>query len=123
MYEQQERQKRTLIFRDSSMKHGFTQIPNQVLRDGTLSDSAKVLYGLLLSYAWQNNECFPGHMRLADHMGCKRKKVGQGLLELKARRLVSWARRGQGLSNVYVIEPLSEGYSAKQIVDKVGAFA
>jgi hypothetical protein len=123
MYEQQERIGKTLVFRDKSYKHGFCQYPNIVLRDGTLSDNAKILYGLLLSYAWQENECYPGHMRLADKMGCRRDKVSRGLEELKERRLISWSRRGQGLPNVYYIEPLAEGYSTGTIFDKVGAVA
>lgn len=113
LYEdQQNRIGKTLVFRDKSYKHGFIQFPNNVLRDGSLSDNAKLVYGLLLSYAWQDNECFPGHERLASHLGCERKKIVRGLEELKHRRLISWTRRGQGLPNVYVIEPLSEGYSA-----------
>jgi hypothetical protein len=119
--ENQER--RTLIFRDSSLRHGFIQAPNIVIRDGSLSVNAKVLYLLLLSYAWQDGECFPGHKRLADNMGVKRTTIWRSLSELKSRRLISWARLGQGKTNIYYIEALSDGYSVKQIFDKAGALA
>lgn len=125
MKEQLARNERTLYFRDSAAKHGFTQVENILLRDGSLSDGAVRLYALLKSYAWQEKECYPGHMKLADNMGCKRKKISALLIELKNRRLISWSRRGLGLSNVYVIESMSEGYSTgkKQIVDKAGVIA
>ena len=32
--------------------HGFTQIPNFILRDPNISIGAKTIYSLLLSYAW-----------------------------------------------------------------------
>ena len=40
--------------------HGFTQIPNFILRDPNISIGAKTIYSLLLSYAWHNDLCFPG---------------------------------------------------------------
>ena len=49
--------------------HGFTQLPNFILRNPDLSTNAKTTYALLLSYAWHNNLCFPGQERLAEHMG------------------------------------------------------
>jgi hypothetical protein len=123
MYDNQEKPKKSLIFRDAGLAHGFSQIPNVVLRDGSLSPNAKTLYALLLSYAWQDGECFPGQMRLADDMGCRLRTIGYTLAELKRRRLISWDRVGLGKSNIYYIEPLAEGYSAKQYIDKVGAIA
>ena len=45
--------------------HGFTQIPNFILRDPNISIGAKTIYSLLLSYAWHNDLCFPGQDRLA----------------------------------------------------------
>src|SRR5436190_9381117 len=49
--------------------HGFTQIPNFILRNPELSANAKTVYSLLLSYAWHNNLCFPGQERLAEQHG------------------------------------------------------
>jgi hypothetical protein len=54
---------------DPIAQHGFTQLPNFILRNPDLSANAKTVYSLLLSYAWHNNLCFPGQERLAEHMG------------------------------------------------------
>ncbi|HZA23323.1 MAG TPA: helix-turn-helix domain-containing protein [Dehalococcoidia bacterium] len=44
---------------------GFTQVPNHVLRSKKISPGAKLTYAMLLSYAWNNEYCFPGQERLA----------------------------------------------------------
>ena len=49
--------------------HGFTQVPNFILRDSAISIGAKTVYALLLSYAWHNDLCFPGQDRLAKDVG------------------------------------------------------
>ena len=113
-------EKQTLIFDDVNLKHGFAQIPNVVLRDPKLSAQAVRLYGLLLSYAWQNNQCFPGQCLLADNMGIDKRTVGRILTELKTHKLISWKRLGQGKPNVYRIRKLNAGYYPKQMVDKGG---
>ncbi len=114
----QPEENRSLIFRNPNLAHGFTQSPNVVLRDGTLSTTAKVLYVLLLSYAWQDKECFPGQERIAQDMGCKRITVTRALAELKQRHLITCDRRGLGKVNIYYIERLEGGYIPKQFIDK-----
>ena len=54
---------------DALSTHGFTQVPNHVLRSDALSPGAKLAYAMLLSYAWHNDYCFPGQDRLAKDMG------------------------------------------------------
>ena len=49
--------------------HGFTQLPNFILRNPEVSIGAKTIYALLLSYAWHNDLCFPGQDRLAKDVG------------------------------------------------------
>ncbi len=51
----------TLLVEDDTLRAGFTQIPNRVLRASNLSRDAKILYTFLLSYAWQQGRCFPGY--------------------------------------------------------------
>ena len=115
---QPEKRERTLIFRDQGIRGGFTQIPTLVLRDGRLSGNEKTLYGLLLSYAWQEGECFPGQCRLAKDMGVDKKTVGVGLAKLRSAKLISWKRQGLGKTNIYYIEKLSVYLGGKQMVDK-----
>lgn len=83
--------------------HGFTQVPNFILKDPEISVGAKVTYSMFLSYAWHNDSCFPGQDRLAVDMGLSRVRVTQFISELEEVGLVSIQRRGQGKTNIYTI--------------------
>jgi len=83
--------------------HGFTQVPNFILKDPKISVGAKVAYAMFLSYAWHNDSCFPGQDRLAEDMGLSRVRVTQLIAELERAGLVSIQRRGQGKTNLYTI--------------------
>ena len=86
---------------DPVARGGFTQVPNFILRDGTLSLGAKVAYSLFLHYAWNNESCFPGQDSLAGHMGMSVSRVNEYIKELEAAGLVDITRRGQGKTNLY----------------------
>ena len=101
---------KTLIIEEAWLRGGFTQVPNCVLRDEQLEPSAKLLYSLLLSYAWHNDQCYPGHERLAKEIGISRRWAIRLLQRLRDRGLVTWSRRGQGKTNVYVILSLLNVY-------------
>ena len=109
---------KTLIIDDPNLRHGFIQVPSIVMRDPLLTCTARVLYGLLLSYAWQEKECWPGQDLLAGELGCSSDTVGRTLKELKSRKLITWKRPGQGKPNVYHIRRLTDGYLPKNFVDK-----
>lgn len=83
--------------------HGFTQVPNFILRNPELSANAKTAYSLLLSYAWHNQRCFPGQERMAEHMGTHVATVSRAIQELQASSLIDIERRGQGKTNLYTI--------------------
>lgn len=83
--------------------HGFTQVPNFILRDPTISTNAKTAYALLLSYAWHNDLCFPGQERLAEQMGAHQTTVSRALQELQDVSLIEIERRGLGKTNFYTI--------------------
>ena len=106
---------RTLIFKDANIRKGFAQVPNVVLRDHSLSTSLKVLYALLLSYAWQNDECFPGQDILSENMGLTVRSITTLLNQLKAKKLIGWKRQGLGKVNIYHIRRLTDAYP--QMVD------
>jgi hypothetical protein len=82
---------------------GFTQIPNTVLRHPELSTAAKVLYGLLLSYAWQEDFCYPPQKRLMADAALSDRSIHKALQELKRHKLIDWKRRGLGKPNIYFI--------------------
>jgi hypothetical protein len=83
--------------------HGFTQLPNFILRNPDLTANAKTVYSLLLSYAWHNDLCFPGQERLAEHMGTHVSTVSRAIAELEDCSLIEIERRGQGKTNFYTI--------------------
>lgn len=113
---------KTLVFDDYNLRGGFAQIPNTILRSSDLSANGKILYALLLSYAWRDKECFPGQDRLADNMGLKKLSVVRVLKELQSKKLIEIERRGQGKPNIYHIVKLSEGFISKICLDRGNNF-
>ena len=93
--------------------HGFTQLPNFILRNPDLSTNAKTTYALLLSYAWHNNLCFPGQERLAEHMGTHVSTVSRSIAELEECGLIEIERRGQGKTNFYTVNFVVKAKSRK----------
>lgn len=89
---------------DPVTQHGFTQLPNVVLRNPELSVGAKVVYAMFLSYTWGSESCFPGQDRLATDIGMTRVRVTQLIGELEEAGLISIIRRGQGKTNVYELD-------------------
>jgi len=102
--------RKTLVFDDKGLQHGFAQVPNAVLRDSRLSGNEKTLYALLLSYAWQNDECFPGQDLLSENMALSRVSISHLLASLKKHKLISWKRQGLGKVNIYHIRKLTDAY-------------
>lgn len=100
----------TLIIRDSNLRAGFTQLPNEVLKDIQLSSGSKLLYALLLSYAWQENLCYPGQETLAKDSNSNTRTIQRHLDALVKRGLISVERRGLSKTNIYYIEPLGSVY-------------
>lgn len=86
---------------DALSRHGFTQVPNSVLKSEKLSPGAKLAYTMLLSYAWQNDYCFPGQERLAKDMGSGLRSVVRYIQELEKGKFVKITKRGLGRPNLY----------------------
>ncbi len=100
---------RTVILQDDALRRlrGFTAIPNTILRHPRLSYGAKVTFGVLLSYAWQDNFCWPAQERLAQDLCCSERQVRRFLQELKATGIIDWKQQGLNLPNIYYILPQS----------------
>lgn len=96
-------QEKNIIIRggDVFTDGGFTQVPNAILRATEISQGAKLVYAMLLSYAWHNNECFPGQDRLAEDLSISRRSVNTHIKELEAKRFISVTRKGLGKPNLY----------------------
>jgi DNA-binding MarR family transcriptional regulator len=86
---------------DAASIRGFTQVPNFLLRSNKLSSGDKLAFAMLLSYAWQNDYCFPGQKRLGEDMGIDERNVRRHLKSLVANGLLTIRRRGQGKTNIY----------------------
>lgn len=95
----------TIRFRDPAVAAGFTALPNWILKKRGLSPGAKLLYALLLSYAWQTDHCWPGQAQLAEDLEVTDRTVRTWLTELQAHDLLTVERRGLTQTNVYWIEP------------------
>ena len=89
---------------DAFTEKGFTQVPNSILRSQKLGMGAKMAYAALLSYAWNEDYCFPGQQRLADDLGVSRQTANEYLQELKRKGYVNIVRKGQGRPNVYELK-------------------
>lgn len=89
---------------DAFTEKGFTQVPNSILRSQRLSMGAKMAYAALLSYAWNEDYCFPGQQRLADDIGVSRQTANEYIQELKRKGYVNIVRKGQGRPNLYELK-------------------
>jgi DNA-binding MarR family transcriptional regulator len=96
-------QKRNIIIKggDALSMNGFTQVPNAVLKSDAISSGAKLVYSLLLSYAWHNDFCFPGQDTLAKDIGISRQSVNAHVKELEKKDFIKIKRLGQGRANLY----------------------
>ena len=86
---------------DAATSQGFTQVPNFLLKSKNLSSGDKMTFAMLLSYAWQNDFCFPGQERLAQDLGLTDRSVRTHLKSLQSNGLLNIQRRGQVKTNIY----------------------
>lgn len=90
-----------IIGADLATRHGFTQVPNFILTNEQISVGAKLAYAMLLKYAWQDDACFPGQIKLAQDMGATDRSVRTYLKELESVYLLEIKQRGLGKTNLY----------------------
>jgi hypothetical protein len=88
---------------DIATQRGWTGVPNFILESKEISVGAKLTYAMLLKYAREMDECFPGQERLAKDMGNGARSVIRYIAELEEVGLISVQRRGQGRPNLYTI--------------------
>jgi DNA-binding transcriptional ArsR family regulator len=88
---------------DIATQRGWTGVPNFILESKEISVGAKLIYAMLLKYARELDECFPGQRKLADDLGSSERSVRSWLKELEGADLVSIKQRGQGRPNLYTV--------------------
>jgi hypothetical protein len=103
-----------IVGADLATRHGFTQVPNFILTNSNISVGAKLAYAMLLKYAWNNDACFPGQVKLADDMGATDRSVRTYLKELETAELLEIKQRGLGKTNLYRLHLTVKPKSATQ---------
>src|SRR5260370_33933690 len=94
-------ERHTIVVLNESLKHGFTQLPNYVLKNTRLSFGARLTFAVLLSYAWQEGSCFPGQARMAKGLGTTDRSTRTFLTELRTQGYVDWKQQGLKQPNIY----------------------
>lgn len=90
-----------IVGADPVTREGFTQVPNFMLTNKSLTVGAKLAYAMLLKYAWQDDYCFPGQQKLADDMGAGERSVRTYLKELEEAGFLEVKQQGLGRTNIY----------------------
>src|SRR4030067_2321030 len=79
---------------DIATLRGWTGVPNFILETPQISVGAKLVYAMLLKYAREMDECFPGQDRLAKDMGNGSRSVVRYIAELEEVGLITDKPRG-----------------------------
>jgi hypothetical protein len=95
-----------VIVEDGTLRHGFTQVPNIVLRLQELSPGAKLAYAALLACAWKDGK-FPGQEQVARDFGMGKRSLIRYLKELAEIGLIVVERPGRGMPNRYILPRLT----------------
>ena len=90
-----------IVGADPVTRHGFTQVPNFILTKKDVSVGAKLAYAMLLKYAWGDDACFPGQLKLAEDMGAGERSIRTYLKELETAGILEITQRGLGKTNLY----------------------
>ena len=90
-----------IVGADPVTLQGFTQVPNFILTNTTISVGAKLAYAMLLKYAWGDERCFPGQAKLAEDMGGGERSIRRYLDELEKANFLEIKQRGLGRTNLY----------------------
>jgi hypothetical protein len=90
-------------FADPVLQKGFTQIPNAILRDASLSAGARLTYAMLSSFAWQSDECWVGQAKLAGLVSVGDRQLRRYLIELEEGGLLEITQQGLQKPNLYVL--------------------
>jgi len=89
--------------KDPVVRGGFTQVPNYILKSTTLTVGEKLTFAMFLSYAWNNDLCFPGQEKLAVDLGVAERSVRTYIHGLQQKGFLTVRRRGLGKTNLYTL--------------------
>ena len=66
----------------------FGMVTTEIIRDPTLSVTAKTVYALLSTYANKKSQCYPTIKTLSERLNVHRKTVERAINELKEKNYV-----------------------------------
>jgi hypothetical protein len=92
-----------IIVENEMLKAGFAALPYRVMRDKRLSVGARMTYAFLLMYAWQDESCFAGQVRMAQDMGVSERHLRRYLTELRAAEYIKVERKDKRYNNTYIL--------------------
>jgi hypothetical protein len=104
-----------------SAARGFTAIPNAVIRDASIPPSTRLLFGVIMSYAYGSRVCTASADTLCEDAGIGRSAFFEGIALLRERGLVDVQKRKSknGWRNVYV--PIAKGVEIPDDEDEGGS--
>jgi len=92
-----------VVVENEMLRAGFAAFPYKVLRDTRLSVGARISYGVLLSYAWQQGATFAGQARMSKDIGVSERQLRDYLRELQDQGHIRIKRQGLNKPNLYHI--------------------
>lgn len=102
-------------FWNTAFTKDYTQVPNDILRDSSLSVQARFLWLLLASYAFERPaKSFPSEKTLAEHMGVTERTIRSYITELQRRGYLEVQSR-YGKTNLYLLYLPGEMETLKEI--------
>jgi predicted ArsR family transcriptional regulator len=73
------------------------------MRDKSLTVGARLAYAFLLMYAWQEDSCFAGQVKMAQEMGVSERHLRRFLTELRDTGYINIERKDKRFNNTYII--------------------
>lgn len=86
--ERQKSRSKYVIIEDPAMRDGFVEIPVPIARLQGLTPAAKLIYGQLLQYLWDDAPCSPLESCLAEDLGLAIDSVHAALDDLISKGLL-----------------------------------
>jgi CRP-like cAMP-binding protein len=96
---------RTVVFGEAFARRNPLEVLDIVLKHPDLSSGAKVLFGLLISYARQEGFSRAVQQQLARDTRHTVRQVQRLLKELRTAGLIDWKQLGLNRPNVYLLLP------------------
>lgn len=83
------------------MNGNYTKVPNEYIRDPSITSSEFRVLVSILSYGYGNHPSFPSQDTIAQDIGLTTRAIRYNLKSLIKKGLISYKRRGFNKSNVY----------------------